>query len=488
MNSTCMLVTHLYCRINSKTSTMKMKLFGLVLVHLLSVCLAQHSLEYDYQSELADEELPQFISAAEEFSVEVGGEITFPCQVQHLGRKKLVFRFNSFDTPSKERLYFAGPNVISENRRLTREDDNSFRLSNIRRSDAGQYACKLYDPPLQVVHKLRVQYPAKIRRISPDRQHVVKGDTVTLQCEAEGNPIPAISWSKQGGRLPSGSRSEEGFSITMEEVNRHEAGKYVCTASNGIGEPSSAMMSIEVEFKPEIVTEETILHTGDGDEAKLVCIVHGHPTPDVRWKRGDHLVASDKHLMTHDGEHRHSLIIRHVAEEDFGEYTCSAGNRHGITESTLTLTGLPMIPRLTSSPAGGEKASYTLTWETESFSPIVQYRIKYRKHQKQRTNQQMFGTWQDSLYSPHVQPRKHNRLRSSDRLKVMAHAIRNLEPASDYQAIVAVENKFGWSKGSDVFTFNTRKEVARSHSASAGTTEVCSALVLVFSLILHFTV
>lgn len=84
---------------------------------------------------------------------------------------------------------------------------------------------------------------------------------------------------------------------------------------------------------------QSILHTGDGDEAKLVCIVHGHPTPEVSWKRGGHLVASDKHLMTHDGEHRHSLIIRHVQEDDFGVYTCFASNKHGVTNSTLSITG-----------------------------------------------------------------------------------------------------------------------------------------------------
>lgn len=36
---------------------------------------------------------------------------------------------------------------------------------------------------------------------------------------------------------------------------------------------------------------------------------------------------------------------------------------------------------MTSSPAGGEKTSYTLTWETESYTPIIQYRLRYRKFQ-----------------------------------------------------------------------------------------------------------
>ena len=43
------------------------------------------------------------------------------------------------------------------------------------------------------------------------------------------------------------------------------------------------------------------------------------------------------------------------------------------------ITGLPRTPRLTSSPAGGEKSSYTLTWETESHTPVIMYRLQYRK-------------------------------------------------------------------------------------------------------------
>ncbi|KAF2365127.1 Immunoglobulin I-set [Trinorchestia longiramus] len=444
-----------------------------------NLATAQHEDEYeDYPSDLSDSEPPQFLSVPEEFSVEVGGDITFPCHVQHLGNKQMVFQFNSFNTPSKEKLYFAGNNRISFNKRLEK-DEHSFTLTNIRRSDAGQYACKLYDPPLQVLHVLRVQYPAMIRRISPDRQQIEKGDSVTLQCEAEGNPEPAIHWSKRGGRLPSGSHSEEGLSITLESVDRREAGTYVCTASNGIGEPSYAEMHIEVQYRPEITTEESILHTGDGDDAKLVCIVHGHPQPTVHWRRGDHLVASDKHLMTHNGDHRYSLIIRDVKKEDFGEYTCSAKNRQGVTERSVVLTGLPNKPKLTSSPAGGEEQTYTLTWETESFSPILQYRVKFRKLGRGDVNK--LDSWNDSLFSVPHRPR-HNQPRSSDRIKVMAHAIRNLEPATDYQASVSVENEFGWSIASETFQFHTRKEVADGQSANAAPciipslTELCFAV------------
>ncbi len=32
------------------------------------------------------------------------------------------------------------------------------------------------------------------------------GDTVSIQCEVEGDPTPDVTWSKQGSELPEGGR------------------------------------------------------------------------------------------------------------------------------------------------------------------------------------------------------------------------------------------------------------------------------------------
>lgn len=55
------------------------------------------------------------------------------------------------------------------------------------------------------------------------------------------------------------------------------------------------------------------------------------------------------------------------------------GILHVISPHVLSLAGLPKRPIITSSPIGGESNSYTLTWETESYYPITESLIKYRK-------------------------------------------------------------------------------------------------------------
>ena len=44
--------------------------------------------------------------------------------------------------------------------------------------------------------------------------------------------------------------------MTLEGVDRHVEGSYVCTADNGIGESASATMSVIVRYPPEIFTEK----------------------------------------------------------------------------------------------------------------------------------------------------------------------------------------------------------------------------------------
>lgn len=66
--------------------------------------------------------------------------------------------------------------------------------------------------------------------------------------------------------------------------------------------------------------------------------------------------------------------------------------------------------------------------------------------------------WIDRLHSP--KPSEGN---LTGPIHHMSHAIEMLEPATDYEATVAVENKFGWSGTSDVFQFCTRKGNNSSH-------------------------
>ena len=64
-----------------------------------------------------------------------------------------------------------------------------------------------------------------------------------MSCDASGFPAPSITWTKhrQGNpviKAPNTQRS-----------NRNDAGMYVCTANNGVGQAKSATAYVSVQCK-----------------------------------------------------------------------------------------------------------------------------------------------------------------------------------------------------------------------------------------------
>lgn len=61
------------------------------------------------------------------------------------------------------------------------------------------------------------------------------------------------------------------------------------------------------------------------------------------------LDTTERHIMENRGS-RHTLIIRKVHTQDFGNYSCVAENKLGKGRKTLTLTGKPNTAIFRSNP------------------------------------------------------------------------------------------------------------------------------------------
>lgn len=71
----------------------------------------------------------------------------------------------------------------------------------------------------------------------PTNTHVLDGNTASLECRAEGFPVPAIAWSKDGGRLPSQDRHIVLPSGALRIIHARpvDEGQYECQAINVLG-------------------------------------------------------------------------------------------------------------------------------------------------------------------------------------------------------------------------------------------------------------
>lgn len=433
--------------------------------------------DYEYEEEKVEYgDPPEFQVDSQTLTAKKGDTITIPCQTAE-DTPYVVIVKKEAQGDEAEKLIFVGELKVHMDRRY-KLNNGAVEIANLRRSDAGKYICRIESqPPMEVTHELDIQYAPTIQAITQGEKRVHMGDSVRLECQAEGNPMPSIKWSRQEGRLPSGAMEEEGLSITLADVDRHVEGTYVCTADNGIGVPVSDDINVVVEYPPEIITEKDMVRTEDGDTVELVCIVHARPTPKIEWTKDNAPITLDSHIEEQqNGGHRNSIKITKISESDFGEYVCTAENKFGVVESSISLTGLPKPPHFTSDPNGGEETSYTLTWDTESYYPITEYRLKYRKAKANESTDEP-GEWVDMTYEVD------NNLETNGLTHSMKHKLDNLEAATDYNSMVQIKNQFMWGDSAE-FSFSTRKEVAQPTKDINGASSVRVSNVLPFITVL----
>ena len=91
--------------------------------------------------------------------------------------------------------------------------------------------------------------------------------------------------------------------------------------------------------KPEVSAEDTVVYTGVGHQAILVCNIHSSPDAEVVWYRGTLLLEPDNRMYREVVGTRHSLVLHHVREEEFTTYRCQATNSLGSDSATVTISG-----------------------------------------------------------------------------------------------------------------------------------------------------
>jgi len=81
---------------------------------------------------------------------------------------------------------------------------------------------------------------------------------VTLSCNATGNPVPTISWIRDGSALDTTINSRISFSdvkkkLTITNMNRTDSGEYQCVATNRVESDTSKAATLNVECKFNIL-------------------------------------------------------------------------------------------------------------------------------------------------------------------------------------------------------------------------------------------
>lgn len=209
------------------------------------------------------------------------------------------------------------------------------------------------------------------------RQVARLGRTLRLQCPVEGDPPPLTMWTKDGRTIHGGwSRFRvlpQGLKV--KEVEREDAGAYVCKATNGFGslsvnytlivmddtspsrgslgpasppggqEDPAGMQWAQPRFTQPSKMRRRVIARPVGSSVRLKCVASGHPRPDITWMKDDQALT-----RLEAGEPRKkkwTLSLKNLRPEDSGRYTCRVSNRAGAINATYKVD---VIQRTRSKP------------------------------------------------------------------------------------------------------------------------------------------
>ncbi|XP_060749746.1 neural cell adhesion molecule L1.1 isoform X1 [Tachysurus vachellii] len=200
-------------------------------------------------------------------------------------------------------------------------------FSSISESDDGEYTCTASNVIGHVTHSYTVNVEAApYWRKQPKSARYTPGETVRLDCQAEGIPKPHITWKINGELLsetiPEPRRSVEGGTLILNNVNVADTAVYQCEASNKHGTALLNTYIHVIELPPQILTTDSrVYQATEGSTVYISCDTFGSPRPKVTWENNNFgPVLSNSRMSQLDNG---TLHIMDVSHEDTGTYLCS---------------------------------------------------------------------------------------------------------------------------------------------------------------------
>ncbi|XP_060573508.1 roundabout homolog 1-like isoform X3 [Ruditapes philippinarum] len=225
----------------------------------------------------------------------------------------------------------------------------------------------------------------------PQDDFFAKNEPATLNCKAEGDPRPTITWYRNGKPVETNRENpishrmllDNGqlfFLRVIHSKNNHpDIGEYYCNATNSKGSVISRTANIQIAvLKDTFVEEPSDTTTAVGQRVVLRCSPpRGKPDPKVIWRKNGELVQTDDRIhITEEG----NLEIDSVEKQDIGEFMCLAINTGGERQSRpaqLRVLDVPVFHKLPKNVDVEEGADAQFFCDVTGDPPI---KVTWSKH------------------------------------------------------------------------------------------------------------
>ncbi|XP_027555266.1 neural cell adhesion molecule 1 isoform X6 [Neopelma chrysocephalum] len=283
-------------------------------------------------------------------------------------------------------------------------DGSELVIRQVDKSDEAEYICIAENKAGEADATIHLKVFAKPKITYVENKTAMElEDQITLTCEASGDPIPSITWRTSTRNISNEEKTLDGriivrsharvSSLTLKEIQYTDAGEYVCTASNTIGQDSQAMY-LEVQYAPKLQGPVAV-YTWEGNQVNITCEVFAYPSAVISWFRDGQLLPSSNYsnIKIYNTPSASYLEVTPDSENDFGNYNCTAVNRIGQESSEFILVQADTP----SSPSIDRVEPYSSTAQVEFDEPeatggvpILKYKAEWRALGE--------GEWHSRLY------------------------------------------------------------------------------------------
>ncbi|KAG8193109.1 hypothetical protein JTE90_013867 [Oedothorax gibbosus] len=406
---------------------------------------------------------------------------TFPKSLMEGQRSSVLCTVSSGDMPFKIRWFKDGrpiPENIGVRSNEVADYSSTLLFESLALHHRGNYTCVAENDAGTVSHTATMVIHVPPRWvIEPSDVFVVKGRSITVDCQTEGFPQPRVRWTKAEGDGPRDFKSIvssphlqvfENGSLSITDATESDAGYYLCQASNGIGQGLSKVVRLKVYIAAHFMSKFTAEMVRKNHKSRLKCEAIGDKPISITWLK-------DKVELKPHADQRYEfietassagtvseIVIRQADRRDSALFSCIATNAYGRDDTNIQLIvqeppdGVQDVRVVESS-----SRSVKLSWSPPQYngnSPVTHYTVQFKDEG---------GKW-------------HNRMNNITVTgPESAGIVMGLKPAKIYLFRVLAENRIGKSEPSKPIEAITQEEApgaapvkVRAHPTSSQSIKV----------------